>query len=133
MDPRAERQRLLDRDAQWATLAAEGRDIERILDFWTDDAVVYPPGLPVVAGKAALRAYVQASLVIPGFHITWTSSDARISSDGQLAYLVGENAVTVPDPTGETVTMRGRAVTIWRREADGEWRCAVDIWNAHPG
>jgi ketosteroid isomerase-like protein len=23
-------------------------------------------------------------------------------------------------------------VTIWRREADGEWRCAVDIWNAEP-
>jgi uncharacterized protein (TIGR02246 family) len=133
MDSRAERQRLLERDAQWAALAAEGRDIERIVDFWTDDAVVYPPGLPVVAGKAALRAYVQASLAIPGFHITWTSSDARISSDGQLAYLVGENAVTVPGPTGKTVTMRGRAVTIWRREADGEWRCAVDIWNAHPG
>jgi uncharacterized protein (TIGR02246 family) len=133
MDSRAERQRLLERDAQWAALAAEGRDIERIVDFWTDDAVVYPPGLPVVAGKAALRAYVQASLAIPGFHITWTSSDARISSDGQLAYLVGENAVTVPGPTGKTVAMRGRAVTIWRREADGEWRCAVDIWNAHPG
>ena len=133
MDPRAERQRLLERDAQWATLAAEGRDIERILDFWTHDAVVYPPGLPVVAGKAALRAYVQASLAIPGFHLTWTSSDARISPDGQLAYLVGENAVTVPGPAGEMVTMRGRAVTIWRREADGEWRCAVDIWNAHPG
>jgi len=39
-------------------LAAAGRDIDGILDFWTDDAVVYPPGMPVVAGKAALRAYV---------------------------------------------------------------------------
>jgi ketosteroid isomerase-like protein len=27
-------------------------------------------------------------------------------------------------------TTEGRAVTIWRREADDQWRCAVDIWNA---
>ena len=132
MESTAESKRLLERDAQWAAAAAEGRDIERILEFWTDDAVVYPPGLPVVAGKAALRAYVQASLVIPGFQISWTSSDARVSPDGQLAYLLGENAVTAPGPTGQLTTTRGRGVTVWRRETDGEWRCVIDIWNAGP-
>ncbi len=132
MDSAAESKRLLERDAQWAAAAAEGRDIERILEFWTDDALVYPPGLPVVAGKTALRAYVQASLAIPGFHITWSSSHIRLSEDGQLAYLLGQNAVTAPGPSGQLTTSRGRAVTVWRREADGEWRCAVDIWNAEP-
>ena len=33
-------------------------------------------------------------------------------------------------PDGAPMTTEGRAVTIWRRESDGEWRCAVDIWNA---
>lgn len=129
MDSAAERKRLLERDAQWAAAAAEGRDVERILEFWTDDALVYPPGFPPVAGKAALRAYVHASLAIPGFRITWTSSDVRLSPDGQLAYMLSENIVTAPDPTGHLATSRGRAVTIWRRESDGEWRCSVDIWN----
>jgi uncharacterized protein (TIGR02246 family) len=132
MESAAESRRLLERDAQWAAAAAEGRDVERILEFWTDDALVYPPGLPVVAGKAALRAYVQASLAIPGFQISWNSSDVRLSPDGQLAYLLGQNAVTAPGPSGQLTTSRGRAVTIWRREGDGEWRCAVDIWNAGP-
>jgi ketosteroid isomerase-like protein len=132
MESAAARKRLLERDAQWAAAAAEGRDIERILEFWTEDALVFPPGLPAVAGKAALRAYVQASLGVPGFRITWTASDARLSPDGQLAYLLGENAVTAPGPTGQLTTTRGRAVTIWRRDIDGEWRCAVDIWNAEP-
>jgi uncharacterized protein (TIGR02246 family) len=130
MDSAAERKRLLERDAQWAAAAAEGRDVERILEFWTDDALVYPPGFPPVAGKAALRAYVQASLAIPGFRITWTSSDVRLSPDGQLAYLLSENAVTAPGPTGQLTTSQGRGVTVWRREPDGQWRCAVDIWNA---
>lgn len=131
MKPVAESRRLLERDAQWAA-AAEGRDIERILEFWTEDAIVCPPGLPVVVGKAALRAYVQASLAIPGFRISWTSSDARLSPDGQFGYLLSQNAVTAPGPTGQLTTTHGRAVTVWRRETDGEWRCAVDIWNAEP-
>jgi ketosteroid isomerase-like protein len=72
--------------------AAERRDVERILEFWTDDAIVYPPGLPPILGKAALRSYVQWSLAIPGFRITRTSSDARVSPDGQFAYLLCQNA-----------------------------------------
>ncbi len=31
-------------------------------------------------------------------------------------------------PNGTPSTTNGRAVTIWRRESDGERRCVVDIW-----
>ena len=95
-DLERERRRLLERDAEWAALSAQGSDLERILSFWTDDARVYPPGLPVVEGKAALGAYVQGALSIPGFHITWTSSDARLSPDGRMACVLSTNAVTMP-------------------------------------
>jgi ketosteroid isomerase-like protein len=129
----SEADRLLQRDAAWAAVSAEGRDVERILEFWTDDAVVYPPGLAVVAGRAALRTYVQASLAIPGFRITWRSAEAHLSPDGRLGYLLSDNAVTLPGLDGVLTTTRGRGVTIWRLEPDGEWRCAVDIWNAELG
>jgi ketosteroid isomerase-like protein len=125
-----EKKRLLRRDAEWATAASEGRDIERILSYWTEDAVVMPPGVPSIAGKPALRQYVTDSLRIPGFSFTWTSDDVTFSPDGQLAYMFSRNAVTVNGPEGAPMKMEGRAVTIWRREPDGEWRCAVDIWNA---
>jgi uncharacterized protein (TIGR02246 family) len=130
MNLAAERSRLLQRDADWATAAAEGRDLERILSYWTDDAVVLAPGLPVVVGKDALRQYVQGSMQIPGFRISWTSADVTFSPDGNLAYMFSQNAVTMNSPDGTLGTTEGRAVTIWRRESDGEWRCAVDIWNS---
>jgi len=79
-----------------------------------------------------LRQYVESSLQVPGFRITWSTDEAVLSPDGQFAYLLGNNAVTMDDPTGEPVTTKGRAVTIWQRGTDGEWRCAVDIWNAEP-
>jgi ketosteroid isomerase-like protein len=128
----ADKERLLRRDAEWAEAASEGRDVELILSYWTEDAVVMPPGLPSVVGKAALRQYVEGSMRIPGFRITWESQDVTLSPDGRLAYMFSRNAVTVMAPDGTPMTTEGRAVTIWRREPDGEWRCAVDIWNAEP-
>lgn len=69
--------RLLERAAEWARLASEGRDVERILEYWTDDATV-----------------------------------------------------TMNGDDGAPTTTAGRVVTIWRRDPDDEWRCALDIWNA---
>ena len=127
-----EKERLLQRDAEWAKLASEGRDVERMISYWTEDAVVLPPGLPAVAGKTALRQYVESSMQIPGFKISWTSTDVTISPDGQLAYMFSRKAITMNSPDGKPNTTEGRAITIWRKEPDGEWRCAVDIWNAEP-
>jgi len=130
MDLDAEKARLLQRDAEWARVACEGRDIDRILSYWTDDAMVLPPGVPTGIGKTALRRYVESSLQMPGFQITWSSTDVVLSPGGNLAYMFSKNALTVNGQDGAPVTTHGRAVTIWRREPDGEWRCAVDIWNA---
>ena len=132
IDSSVERTRLLARDAEWAAAASEGRDIERILSYWTEDAIVLPPGFPPVNGKTALRHYVQASMQIPGFKISWKSTDVIFSPDRNLAYMFSQNAVTMNGPDDTPATSKGRAVTIWRRESDGEWRCAVDIWNAEP-
>src|SRR5437660_10807385 len=80
-DPSVEAERLLKRDAEWAALASEARDIDRILSYWTDDAVVFAPGFPPVIETAASRGYVQNSLRIPGFEISWKSSEPRLSPD----------------------------------------------------
>jgi ketosteroid isomerase-like protein len=132
MDLATEKENLLRRDAEWSKVASEGSDVERILSYWTDDAVVLPPRLPGIIGKAALRQYVENSLQIPGFKISWTSTDATVSADGELAYVFSRNAVTFNGADGKPITTKGRAVTIWRREPDHEWRCVVDIWNAEP-
>jgi ketosteroid isomerase-like protein len=123
---------LLKRDAEWADAASSGKDVEKIISYCTDDALVVPPGQPVVEGKAAIRTFVADSLKIPGFKIHWVSEHVSFSPDGQLAYMRGTNETTVPGPDGKLMTLHGRGVTVWRREPDGQWRCAVDIWNDPP-
>ncbi|MEO8675870.1 MAG: DUF4440 domain-containing protein, partial [Casimicrobiaceae bacterium] len=127
-----ERDALLQRDRDWAAVATDGKNLERIVEFWTDDAVVIPAGAPVVRGKAAIREYVRTSLAIPGFKIRWNPRDASVSADGSLGYTTGENAVTLPGPDGKPMTIPGHYAAVWRREPSGEWRCTVDIWNNGP-
>lgn len=129
IDRASERERLLRRDAEWATAAAEGEDVDRIVSYWSEDAIVIPPGQPVIEGKEAIRRYVASALQIPEFRIHWTAEDAQLSPDGKLAWMRGRNEVTIPGPDGQPMTLHGRTVTVWRREPDGEWRCILDIWN----
>ena len=122
---------LLKADADWAALAST-KDLERIVAVWTDDAVIYSPREAPVRGKAAIRAYVGESLKQPGFSITWTPVSAVVAASGDLGYTEGTNQFTVPDGKGGTITINGRYVTIWRKQADGTWRCVVDSWNEAP-
>jgi uncharacterized protein (TIGR02246 family) len=115
-------------DAEWSR-AAEARDVERALFFWSDDAVVFPPGSPPVAGKPAIREFVTKSLQTPGFSISWKTQTVTVSSSGDMACTTGTNRVTFDAPDGKAVTVDGKAVEVWRRQEDGQWKCVIDIWN----
>jgi ketosteroid isomerase-like protein len=131
-DVTTEQQKLLRRDAEWADAAAAGKDLEKIVSYWSDDALVIEPGQPVYEGKAAIRAYVAASLQIPGFKIHWVSEKPVFSPDGKMAYMRGMDEMTVPGPNGALLTLHTRGISIWRRDPDDEWRCVADIANEPP-
>ena len=128
----AEEQKLLRLDAEWADAAAAGKDIEKILSYWSDDAVVIEPGQPIYEGKVAIRSYVAASLKIPGFKIHWVSEKPVFSPDGRMAYMRGVDEMTVPSPNGVLMTLHMRGISIWRRDPDEEWHCVADIANEPP-
>lgn len=127
----ATRAALLETDTEWAA-AVGTTDVERIVSFWTDDAVIYPPRETPIAGKATIRKYVSESLKIPGFAISWKPTEAVVSASGDLGYTMGTNSFTFPDAQGRLMTSNGRYVTVWRKEPGGRWRCVVDFWNEAP-
>jgi uncharacterized protein (TIGR02246 family) len=132
-DPTTEQQKLLRRDAEWADLAAAGKDVDKVVSYWTDDAVLIFPGQPIIEGKAAIRAYVVSCFSNPVFKIHWKSSKVTFSPDGKLAYMAGmDDEMTVPGPNGTPMRLHLRGIAIWRLDADGQWRCVVDISNEEP-
>jgi ketosteroid isomerase-like protein len=128
----AEETALRKTDSSWSALAKQGGDVDKIVSYWSDDAVVLAPGQPAVKGKEALKKMVTDSKNIPGFSISWRSSDIEFSPDGKMAYMYGENLMAMNDSSGKQLNIPGRAYTIWRKEADGNWKCVVDIWNNPP-
>jgi len=131
-DPTTEGEKLLRRDAEWSDLATAGKDVEKVVSYWSDDAVLIFPGQPAFEGKAAIRAYVAASFNTPGFKIHWVSQKPIFSPDGKLAYMRGTDELTLPGPNGGTITLHLRGISVWRLDPDRQWRCVLDISNEAP-
>lgn len=131
-DPAVEGEKLLRRDAEWADLATAGKDVDRVVSYWSDEAVLIFPGQPVLQGKAAIRAYVAGCFQTPGFKIHWVSEKPTFSPDGKLAYMRGSDEATVPAANGGTMTLHSRGISIWRLDSDGQWRCVLDISSEAP-
>jgi uncharacterized protein (TIGR02246 family) len=115
-------------DAQWSKTAA-ANDLEGTVSYYSDDASVLPPNAPVATGKQAIRA-VWASLLGPGVSVSWQVSKVEVSRSGDLAFAMGVYQVTMKDPQGKPVTDQGKLVEVWKKQADGKWKTAADIFNS---
>jgi ketosteroid isomerase-like protein len=131
-DAAAESAKLLARDAEWADVSAAGKDVDKVVSYWTDDAVLMESGQPTVEGKDALRKFVAASFAAPGFKIHWVSQKPTFSPDGQMAYLRSTTEVTAPGPDGKPMNLHMQGYTVWRIDPDGQWRCVVDFGGDMP-
>jgi ketosteroid isomerase-like protein len=130
-DTKAEGERLMQISREWSKSAATD-SIEKTLSYWAEDAVVMPPGESPVKGKKSIREMVEGASKIPGFKISWEPLSVAVSKSGDMAYMIEQNQVTVNDSLGKPVTEFNKAVTVWRKEADGSWKNIVDMWNAGP-
>ena len=127
----AERASLMELSREWSAIVSSG-DLESGMDFWSDDAVMLPPDLPLLDGKDAIRAYVEGAAKTPGFSISWEPVSAHISHGGDMAYLIEKNVIELEDAEGNKVISHGKVITVWRKDAQGNWKNVVDMWNTAP-
>jgi uncharacterized protein (TIGR02246 family) len=128
-DPVREEAAIRATDARWLA-AAQAHDLEQTVSYWTDDVYMMPPGGPAMVGKEALRRYVAGAFTIPDFSITWVTDHIWVAKSAEVAYAVGTDTLRMTSPDGKPVVEHNKAVAVWRKGADGSWKCAVDIWNA---
>jgi ketosteroid isomerase-like protein len=95
--------------------------------LFLDDAVVYPPNQPAVQGRVAIRAWLERLPPISAFTLNHTQIEGR----GDLAYALGTFTMTIAPPGAPSpVKDSGKFVTIVRRQADGRWLVAVDMFSS---
>jgi ketosteroid isomerase-like protein len=128
----AEAEKLMELSRAWAK-SVKDKDVEKMLSYWADDAILMSPNEASVVGIDSLRAMVKRSINIPGFEIYWNPQDAYVSKSGDLGYVIFKNYMTMPvDTLGNTRTIFNKGVEIWKKQSDGNWKNVVDISNADP-
>ena len=131
IDTKAEGEKLMELSRYWSKLAATD-SVDKMLSFWADDATILPPGQGPITGKQAISKMLEETSNIPGFKISWEPLFVSVSKSGDMAYMIEQNQITMNDSLGNPITEYNKAVTVWRKEADGTWKNVVDTWNADP-
>jgi len=131
VDTKSEGEKLMQTSREWSKVAAS-RNADSILSYWTDDAVLLSAGEQTLKGKESIRQMVEGGFKDPGFQISWEPQSAEISKSGDLGYLLESTKMTMTDSLGNASVQNFNAVTIWKKQADGKWKCAVDVLSPMP-
>ncbi len=132
IDQEVEADKLMNLSKEWAKAAIE-RDVEKVVSYWADDAVIMSPNEPAMKGIDAIREMVIESMQIPGFEVTWEPQEAFVSRSGDLGYVLIKNYFKLPlDTLGNINTIYNKGVEIWKKQEDGTWKNVVDIYNGDP-
>ena len=117
----------IDDITQTAVNAALARDFATWAALFLDDAVIYPPNEPAVKGRAAIRAWLEKFPPITEFKL----NNEKVEGRENLAYVLGTYTMTItPAGAPGPVKDSGKFVTIVRRQGDGRWLGAVDMFSS---
>ena len=114
--------------ASWSE-AAGAKDLNKCVSFYTDDASVLPFNAPIATGIDQIRKVWSQLMSNPGFSIRFGPTKIDVARSADLAYEIGTFELTLSDQTGKSAASRGKYVVAWKKQANGEWKAAADIFN----
>jgi ketosteroid isomerase-like protein len=69
---------------------------------------------------------------IPGVSLRFQSTKIEVARMGDLGYAAGVYQWRSKDAKGKDYHEAGKYCELWKKQANGNWKCIVDIWNADP-
>jgi uncharacterized protein (TIGR02246 family) len=105
-------------------------DLNSIVAMFADDAVLMPPNDTTVYGKEEIRAWWEEYFTY--FRVTSSvETEREVTVVGDRAFIRASFSVTiVPKERGPRILDDIRSLTVWRRNPDGIWKIAHQIWNS---
>jgi ketosteroid isomerase-like protein len=107
--------------------AGNAGDLESFLAILSDDIEIIPYGQPAVRGEQA-RQWIREFMDQATIQITYTNEEIVLDGDLGVHRYSFEWTVT-PKGGGDSIHERGAGIHVMKRQSDGSWKIAVDIWN----
>ncbi len=109
--------------------AMSAGDVDGMMFDYAEDAVQMPPNEPALRGNDAIRASYEAFL--DQYDIVLENPAEEIFVTGDWGILRGSYVISLtPKADGEPIQEAGKYLVTWRRQPDGSWRVAHEIWNS---
>jgi uncharacterized protein (TIGR02246 family) len=115
--------------------AVNAGNIDSNLAVLTEDVVMMPPGERVLNGSAAVRSWLKGMHDQFAINLRYVQSQVDVLDDWAIERYRGVATVS-PKKGGPSVEDRIKGIHIYRRQPDGNWLIAQDVWNsdlASPG
>lgn len=107
------------------------RDLERVMSFYSDDAVELPlNGAPAVNGVAAIYELVKA-MFAAGFG-ELKVQQTQVGYTEPLAVELASYAINPRIGNGGSRNEKGRLVATWRRGTNGQLKITISVWSKEP-
>ena len=123
----ADEKTLRDTDMAWSNAATS---LDGFLTYYADDVMVLPPNEAIGNGKEAARKILGELYKAPGFSLKWQSGKVEVARSGDLGYVQGTYDMSMNDPSGKPIMDHGKYLEVWRKQADGSWKCIIDTFNS---
>ena len=104
-------------------------DAAGLARLYTNDAVLMPPNQAAVTGNQAIESWFQTTFDQFTTEFTVASEELEVVGDWAFDWGAYMTALT-PKAGGEPTEDRGKYIVILRKQVDGSWRIAHDIWNS---
>jgi len=111
---------------QWARNWNAG-DLDKLIQAYAPEAVYMPPHHAAVHGRDAIYEYLKMPMSHGIGELTYEVTFVKHS--GELAYDVGRYTMSVPREGGKRQD-RGKYLTVWRHQLNGEWLIVADTWSS---
>jgi len=115
---------IFETEKAFARLAKEEGLKTAFLAFASDEAVLNR-GEQLIKGKEAIADYFDKS-TMTNVTLDWKPDFVSAASSGDLGYTYGKYSLEATDQEGKVVKGNGIFHTVWRKNADGEWRYVWD-------
>ena len=120
---------LFDLEARFAKDVLE-RGGAAFADWFAEDGVALGNGAAPLVGKVAIVKSANWSPKV--YQLTWTPTDAVLGPSADMGYTWGHFEGHTKDAAGNPVVTSGRYITIWRKQADGNWKVVLDAGANEP-
>lgn len=106
-------------------------NIDSMMANYTADVVFMPPDEPMVSGGQAGRAWLEAFVKESSVSGKYTSAEVEVAGTTGIVRYTGE-LTTTPKKGGKSAVFLMKGVHIFKKQTDGSWKIAQDVWNFDP-